>query len=228
MWEIYQSNPQGFMPYFRGEKNLLPLLYLPPPLVMKTNLSPWIDQSLLVFMLLILFWALGPHGPLKVIVYLLVVFGIAVAAPVSRVFVFAAMDSTAAWWVRTAWPWLADAAVSPWTKAVLGLLLAAGCLMAFLFTCYACVRVAGELVADEMGLPDVARCLALALVGACALGIIVELAAWSVHLMGNTYAFPGWQPFLWTVFVAGLAATTAVAADVTSGSASEEPESPQT
>jgi hypothetical protein len=25
-WEIYQGNPQGFMPYLRGERDLLPLL----------------------------------------------------------------------------------------------------------------------------------------------------------------------------------------------------------
>ncbi|MFI6454148.1 hypothetical protein ACIBF6_21615 [Streptosporangium amethystogenes] len=38
MWDTYQSNPQGFTTYLRGEQDLLPLLYLPPPLL-KANLS---------------------------------------------------------------------------------------------------------------------------------------------------------------------------------------------
>ncbi|MER5623893.1 hypothetical protein ABT061_22935 [Streptosporangium sp. NPDC002544] len=214
-WEVYQGNPQGFMPYLRGEQDLLPLLYLPPPLL-KANLSSWVDLSFLAVLLLILFWAIGPHGPLKVTIYLLVVFGIALIAPISRGSTRAAIVSAWTWWIQTAWPWLVKAALSPWTTAVLGLLLAVACLMAFLFTGYQVLRMARKLITDEMDLLDATRFLAFVLGGAIALGVISEIAAWSVQLMRNSHAFPGWSPFLWTVFIATLAATTAVTLDMTS------------
>ncbi|MET9341291.1 hypothetical protein [Nonomuraea sp. NPDC003804] len=217
VWEIYQSNPAGFMPYVRGEKDVLPLLYLPPPLVTKSNLSPWIDRPLLAIMLVVLFWAVGPHNVLKVALYLLIVLGIAMAAPISRVSVNAAVESAMAWWLQTAWPWLAQAAASSWTALALGLLLAAACLVGFTATCLAVVHLTRELIADEMHPRDVARCFGVVVAGAIAAGVIVELAAWSVHLMRHVYAFPDWLPFLWTVFLAGLAATTAVTADMVAG-----------
>ncbi|MEV4746467.1 hypothetical protein AB0K21_08860 [Streptosporangium sp. NPDC049248] len=215
MWETYQGNPQGFTTYLRGEQDLLPLLYLPPPLL-KADLSSWMDLSFLAVMLLILFWAIGPHSLLKVTIYLLVVFGIALIAPISRGSTRAAVVSAWTWWIQTAWPWLVKAALSPWTTAVLGLLLAAGCLLAFLFTGHQVIRMAGGLITDEMDLLDATRFLTFVLGGAIVLGVISEIAAWSVQLMRNSHAFPGWPPFLWTVFITTLAATTAVTLEMAS------------
>ncbi|MFI6454147.1 hypothetical protein ACIBF6_21610 [Streptosporangium amethystogenes] len=112
------------------------------------------DLSFLAVMLLILFWTIGPHSLLKVTIYLLVVFGIALIAPISRGSTRAAVVSAWTWWIHTAWPWLVKAALSPWTTAVLGLLLAAGCLLAFLFTGHQVLRMARELITDEMDLPN--------------------------------------------------------------------------
>ncbi|MEU4407378.1 hypothetical protein AB0F88_22875 [Streptosporangium sp. NPDC023963] len=218
MWEIYQGNPQGIALYLRGEKDPLPLFYLPPPMVMDTNLPVWVDRSLIALMLLILFWAIGPHSFIKVTVYPLIVLGVAMAGPVSRAFVYATIDTTGGWWIRTAWPWLHQAPHNPWVAAAFGLLLVCACLMAFLFTCYMVFRTVEKLVSDEMDLPRVVGCLVLVSAGAIGLGVIAVLAVWSARITGNDYTFPGWSPFLWTAFLTYVTATTLLSANLASGS----------